>query len=371
MILNYKYRLRISDKDKRRLDSFIFEYNQAYNISLNLIQTDGRKMYDDGIKSNVIFNTLYKKVRSSLKSRNIQDKSALTQDALREAYNTLFTNIKKVKRKGNTNFKLHFKDSSRFDGSFKYRTNEFNPKIFGKKLNHVMSREIPHGYRILGSRIKREGTEYYIIYTITDDKDDKIVNDLDYVGIDANQGNYTFSNGYRIDFLQSVYPDLEKKRIFRQRKLSSKTKGSKKRKKSKLLLYRTSRKIKRRRTDDIQKRVTKVLNDVKANYVIEKLDIKKMTKKDSKGCKGLTKNMLHVSHNQFFTILSYKATLNDRIVVSVNPAYTSRTCSRCGYVKEKLSLSDRVYKCHHCGLTIDRDLNAAINIKGRVTTLYG
>ena len=49
----------------------------------------------------------------------------------------------------------------------------------------------------------------------------------------------------------------------------------------------------------------------------------------------------------------------------VNPKNTSQTCSSCGSIKkedEKLKLSDRIYKCTHCGLKIDRDYNAAINI---------
>jgi putative transposase len=46
----------------------------------------------------------------------------------------------------------------------------------------------------------------------------------------------------------------------------------------------------------------------------------------------------------------------------VNPRDTSRTCSRCGYVVKEFKLSDRVFKCPKCGLIIDRDLNASINI---------
>lgn len=49
----------------------------------------------------------------------------------------------------------------------------------------------------------------------------------------------------------------------------------------------------------------------------------------------------------------------------VNPRDTSRKCSRCGYVNEKLTLRDRVFRCLRCGLVIDRDLNASINILKR------
>ena len=44
---------------------------------------------------------------------------------------------------------------------------------------------------------------------------------------------------------------------------------------------------------------------------------------------------------------------------------SSKTCSNCGNVKKDLKLSDRTYQCHSCGFTIDRDLNAAINLRDR------
>ena len=361
MTLKYKYRLKPTQEQKQKLNNWIYEYNQAYNIGLNLIQTQGRELYDLGYKSNYIFKFIYDKTRSVLKTRGIRDKSALTQDAIREGYNSLFMNIKQ-----NKPFELHFKDSSSFDGSFKFRTKTSDTKIFKQKIKIIKHREIPVGYRILGSRVKREGQEYYIIFSITDDqKTPKPPKTKDIVGIDANQGNYTFSNGYTLDFVKSVYPKLEKKRLTHQKTLSSKKKGSKTRKKKQLLLYKTSRKIKRRRTDDIQKRVTQVLNDVVTlGYIVEKLNIKKMTSKTKKsiGHKRLTKNMLHIAHNQFFSVLDYKSTLMNRFVLRVDPSYTSMTCSSCGSI-QKMELNQRTYSCKNCGIKIDRDLNASINIR--------
>ena len=52
------------------------------------------------------------------------------------------------------------------------------------------------------------------------------------------------------------------------------------------------------------------------------------------------------------------------LVIEVDPRNTSRTCSYCGHVKAALPLSQRVYRCDHCGLVMDRDRNAAINILG-------
>ena len=66
--------------------------------------------------------------------------------------------------------------------------------------------------------------------------------------------------------------------------------------------------------------------------------------------------------SEFFRILEWKAELYGREIIRVNPKDTSKTCSNCGYVNHELKLSDRVFKCPVCGLKIDRDLNASINI---------
>ena len=60
-------------------------------------------------------------------------------------------------------------------------------------------------------------------------------------------------------------------------------------------------------------------------------------------------------------MLSFNAGWAGRSFIAVNPAYTSQDCSACGY-RQKLSLSDRTYSCPCCGLELDRDHNAALNI---------
>ncbi|MCH8294878.1 transposase, partial [Candidatus Poribacteria bacterium] len=68
-----------------------------------------------------------------------------------------------------------------------------------------------------------------------------------------------------------------------------------------------------------------------------------------------------VAWSSFFSTLMYKAEWAGRQFVAVNPAYTSQTCSNCGH-RQKMPLSERVYRCPCCKIEIDRDLNAALNI---------
>ena len=65
----------------------------------------------------------------------------------------------------------------------------------------------------------------------------------------------------------------------------------------------------------------------------------------------------------FRSQLEYKAELYDRRVVCIDRFFpSSKKCSSCGTVKAELPLSQRTYHCDNCGLTLDRDLNAALNI---------
>ncbi|GAB4440124.1 MAG: hypothetical protein Kow00120_08170 [Anaerolineae bacterium] len=72
----------------------------------------------------------------------------------------------------------------------------------------------------------------------------------------------------------------------------------------------------------------------------------------------------------FRQLLAYKAEEAGTQVVTVNPAYTSQACSGCGALVEK-SLSVRVHHCPHCGLSLNRDLNAARNILALATARTG
>lgn len=103
-----------------------------------------------------------------------------------------------------------------------------------------------------------------------------------------------------------------------------------------------------------------VARDLAAKYQIiyvEDLQIKEMLEKNfgRSFSDAALAGLLHWLH--------VKAESAGRGVVAVNPAYTSRTCSRCGVIKDHLSLGERTFRCGHCGLVIDRDVNAALNIK--------
>jgi len=77
----------------------------------------------------------------------------------------------------------------------------------------------------------------------------------------------------------------------------------------------------------------------------------------------LAKAVSDASFAEFRRQLEYKTAKTGARLHVIDRWYpSSKTCSKCGRVKAKLSLAERVYKCDGCGLVIDRDLNAAVNI---------
>jgi len=80
---------------------------------------------------------------------------------------------------------------------------------------------------------------------------------------------------------------------------------------------------------------------------------------------GLNKSIADASWSMFRSVLTMKAENAGRLVVAVAPAYTSQKCSGCGDIAKK-SLKERVHRCTVCGLVLDRDTNAAVNLKAAV-----
>jgi putative transposase len=74
-------------------------------------------------------------------------------------------------------------------------------------------------------------------------------------------------------------------------------------------------------------------------------------------------NIVDASWAHFVSILKYKAARAGKLLIEVDPRNTSKMCSCCGNIKKELLLSDRIYICEVCDFAMDRDQNAAINIK--------
>ena len=179
------------------------------------------------------------------------------------------------------------------------------------------------------------------------------------IGIDLGlKAIITTSDGVQAD-PPKLLRESEEKLERAQKDLSRKMKGSGNRTRARKKVAKIHRKIERQR-NDFSHKVSWNLVETHDLIVFENLNIAEMVKNHH-----LAKSIGDASWNKIVQYTGYKAESAGAFVVLVDPRHTSRECSRCGNIKEDLELSDRIYHCNACGLTMDRDLNAAINIRNR------
>lgn len=177
------------------------------------------------------------------------------------------------------------------------------------------------------------------------------------VGIDLGVRSLcTLSNGEVIDHPKFYISD-EKKLAKAQKKLSAAKKGSKLHKKCKKVVARVHEKIKNKRNDFCNK-LSLSLVQTYSLISFEDLKIDEMVQKDD--C-YIEKHILDAAWNQLVSKTMYKAEEAGTTVVLVNPRNTTKMCSQCGTLVPK-ERSEKVHSCPVCGLKMDRDHNAAINI---------
>lgn len=137
--------------------------------------------------------------------------------------------------------------------------------------------------------------------------------------------------------------------------LSSKQKGSNNRYKAKLDLARSHKKISNQRKDFIFK-ITRQLAQEYDYIFLEDLSMQGMTKLWGRKINDL-------AWHQFIQVLMYFSNIHGCKVITINRFFpSSKTCHICNYIKEDLTLSDRMWQCPNCNVTHDRDINAAKNI---------
>lgn len=177
------------------------------------------------------------------------------------------------------------------------------------------------------------------------------------LGLDyKSDGLYMDSNGY-CPGGHKYYRQSQEKLAHAQRKLRHMTIGSNNYKKQQRIIARIQKHTSNQRLDYLHKESTKIANSYDV-ICVETLDIKAMSNKGF----GNGKATLDNGYGMFLNMLEYKLADRGKYFVKVDKWYpSSQLCSCCGRQK-KLMLTDRIYKCA-CGLTINRDYNAAINIK--------
>lgn len=222
-------------------------------------------------------------------------------------------------------------------------------------------------------RITFDGIDWFISVGVKEDDSKKIL-EGEIIGIDLGLKELaTCSNGLVIHNISKSkrYKKLEKRFKRQQRQMSRSLERNKKGKKFiktknyekyKKKYIKTTIKMNNVKTDYFNKSIVDIMKAKCSTIVLEDLTVKNMQKN-----RKLSDSFQKTSVSQFRSRLIQKATMLGVTVSIVSRFFpSSRICSNCGHVKKDLTLADRVYKCEHCGLEIDRDLNASINLKNTV-----
>ena len=181
------------------------------------------------------------------------------------------------------------------------------------------------------------------------------------IGIDLGLIDFaTITNGRRETKIPNpkYLSKSEKKLAKRQRNLSKKKKGSKNFIKAKEKVAKAYEKTANQRKDFAHKLSRKLVNESQV-IVVEDLNIKGMVKN-----KKLAKSISDAGWYRFITFLDYKLKLEGKYLIKIDRWFaSSKICSACGEKNIMLTLNDREWVCSNCGTHLDRDGNAAINIR--------
>ena len=235
-------------------------------------------------------------------------------------------------------------------------------KVRSKEPTEKLLRFLEEGKaRVLSATVSREADRWYVSLTCEVERPEPEKREVkeagDVVGIDLGLSSFAvLSDGTRIE---APKPLAKKLRLLKRksRQLSRKEKGSNNQRKAALRLARLHRRIKNLRQDFLHK-LTTWLAKTKPVLVVEDLNVKGL----SRG--WLSRSVADVGWGAFRRMLAYKAGWYGATIIAPPGSFPStRLCSRCGHLHGKVPLSERVFRCEACGLEMDRDLNAALNLR--------
>lgn len=233
------------------------------------------------------------------------------------------------------------------------------PKIGQLKL--ILHRPIPDGFKIKTATITKKADGYYITLSLQDSSVPELSPGLptldNTMGIDMGLKAFLVTDAGSLVEIPQPYRKAQRKLGRLQRGLSRKKKGSKRRKKAVRRVVRAHLKVANQRKDFHYRTAKKLLNEGK-NIGHEALNIKGIARS------RMAKSTHDAGWGQFLQILKVKAESAGLMTIAVNPNGTTQNCSGCGQKVPK-DIQDRWHSCPHCGLELDRDHNAAINIKYR------
>ena len=247
-------------------------------------------------------------------------------------------------------------------------------------VNMAETNRIPLNVKYYNPRIVYDGNNFYIVVGVEETITNRIKSDNRIIGIDLNNAEIVTSENIRYNQVtkSKQYKKILKRKKRLQRSLSRKYlvcnpenkkrfKLSKNYRKNKSLIIKIDKRLRNLK----EHRHNEIINDILTKppkiIVLEDLYVKEMASKENrkdKDCKEklASKNITEASMRKFRTMLINRINKYETGIVIADKYYaSSQTCSCCGN-KQQMKVDKRIYKCKKCGLILNRDLNAAINL---------
>src|SRR6266699_6664218 len=252
-----------------------------------------------------------------------------------------------------------FKGKDRYD-SITYPQSGFQidkqGKLYASGIGHitiVLHRPLKGKIKTLTIHRSRTG-KWYASFSV-ECEPERLPETPTQVGIDVGLSTFATLSDGRAIANPRFFRTEEKALAKAQRKHSKLAKGTPERRRHRKAVARVHERIAFRRGNFTHQESRKIVNGFGV-ICVEDLRVNHLTHNHC-----LAKSIQDASWSEFFSKLACKAEEADGRYVAVNPAYTSQDCSRCQH-RQTMPLSERIYHCPCCLLSIDRDLNAALNI---------
>ena len=364
----YKFRIYPDTKRQEAIDDAISMSQRLYNkllektieahksnSSSKISQRTLNQFLNEIIKEDKEYLQLYAHVRVDIRNR------------LLKTYQNFFRRCQQ--KKSGADIKAgfpRFKSKDKFNSiTHIENNNSFRIEKGRLRVSKIGTMKIEQHRNIVGNvktmTIKREGKEYYAIFTAEQIINPSEIKDTNPVGIDMGLNNFiALSDGQTIQ--KPKFFKKREKRIARwQRIVARRHKGSKGREDAKFRLQEEWKGVTNQSNDFMHKLSDKMVHGGYTSFAVEDLHIQNMVKNHH-----LAQSIYNASWNRFIQMLSYKAESAGMRVIKVDARNTSKTCSDCGNIQD-MPLSKRTYTCNRCGMQMDRDINASINILNRAT----
>ena len=216
--------------------------------------------------------------------------------------------------------------------------------------------------KMLSASVRRKADGWYVSISV-EIEEDRRTDSESFVGVDVGCTHLAVASDGTVCDTPGKLKDLERQLKRRQRLFSRKQRGSKNRQKARQKLSRTFQRIQNIKQDTVHKFTATVAKN-HGTVCLETLDVKDMKERSNKYVrKGVQNSCMSEIHRQ----LKYKC----NNFIEVDKYFpSSKTCSNCHSLKADLDLSDRVYRCDNCHIELDRDLNAALNLRDEGIRIY-